>query len=60
MLRAKDLITMLLDVLEVFLGVNVTSRNSSNSNMAGEAHKLEVAVSSRWGHFCISTGLTGH
>ena len=34
-LRTKDLIFMLLDGLEVFLGVNGMSSNSSNLQMAG-------------------------
>jgi len=62
-LRTKDLITVLLDGLKMFLGVSVTSRNSSKSKMTGEAiyiaHKLEVAVCSHWGNLCVSTGLTG-
>ena len=34
-LRTKDLITKLLDGLEVFLGVGMTSSNSSSFKMAG-------------------------
>ena len=34
-LRTKDLIFMLLDGLEVFLGVGMTSSNSSKLKMAG-------------------------
>jgi len=47
-LRTKDLITKLLDGLEVLLGMGVTSRNSSKSKMTGDAiyiaHKHEVVV----------------
>ena len=35
MLRTKDLITKHLDGLDTFLGMRVTSRNSSNSKIAG-------------------------
>ena len=38
MLRTKDLITKLLDGLEVFLGVDVMSWNSSKLQMAGVRH----------------------
>ena len=38
MLRTKDVITKLLDGLEMFLGVFETCRNSSNSKMAGGWH----------------------
>ena len=37
-LRTKDLIFMLLDGLEVFLGVCMTSSNNSNLQMAGGTH----------------------
>ena len=37
-LRTKNLIFMLLDGLEVFLDVCMTSSNSSNLQMAGGAH----------------------
>ena len=37
-LRTKDLISMLLDGLEVFLDVHVMSWDSSNLQMAGGAH----------------------
>ena len=39
---------MLLDGLEVFLGVNVTSRNSSNSKMAGGSHSPFHAFLGGW------------
>jgi len=38
MLRTKDLITKLLDGLDVFLDVCVMSWNSSNLQMAGGTH----------------------
>ena len=49
MLRTKDLISKLLDGLEVFLDVYVMSWNSSMHQMAREIHiyiglKLELAV----------------
>ena len=37
-LKTKDLIFMLLDGLEVFLGVGMTSSNSSKLKMAGVRH----------------------
>ena len=37
-LRTKNLITKLLDGLEVFLGVGMTSSNSSNIQMARVSH----------------------
>ena len=37
-LRTKDLIFMLLDGLEVFLGVGMTCSNSSKLKMAGVRH----------------------
>ena len=40
-LRTKDLIFMLLDGLEVFLGVGEMSRNSSKLQMAGGWHIYE-------------------
>ena len=48
MLRAKDMITKLLDGLEMFLGVFVTSLNSSKLQMAGDGiyigHQVERVV----------------
>ena len=38
MLRAKDMITKLLDGLEMFLDVGVMFLNSSNSKMTGGSH----------------------
>ena len=48
-LKTKDLIFMLLDGLEVFLGVHVMSWDSSKLQMAGRTHiyivlQLELAV----------------
>ena len=37
-LRTKDMTNKHLDGLEMFLGVNVTSRNSNNSKMVGGSH----------------------
>ena len=63
-LRTKDLIFMLLDGLEMFLGVCGMFSNSSNLQMAGEliyiGHQLELAVWSRRAHFCIGIGTSGH
>ena len=48
MLRAKDMNTKLLDGLEMFLSVFVTSLNSSKLQMAGDGiyigHQVELAV----------------
>ena len=61
MLRTKDLITKLLDGLEVFLGVCGMSSNSSNLQIVGGTyiyigHTLELAVRSRWALFCVGIG----
>ena len=59
MLRTKDMITMLLDGLEIFLGVGVMFLNSSNSKMAGGmafiGHQVERAVRSRYPTFCVAS-----
>ena len=51
---------MLLDGLEVFLGVYVMSWNSSNLQMAGGhiyiGHQLKRVVTSRWPAFCVGIG----
>ena len=44
MLRAKDMNTKLLDGLEWFFGVYVTSLNSSNLQMAGDAIFIGLQV----------------
>ena len=57
------MITKLFDGLEVFLGVGMTSSNSSKLQMARDAiyiaHKLEVAVCNRWAFFCVGFGSSG-
>ena len=58
------MINELLYGLEVFLGVCMTSSNSSNLQMAGGTHiyighTLELAVRSRWALFCVGIGTFG-
>ena len=64
MLRTKDVITKLLDGLEMFLGVSVMFLNSSNSKIVGrwhiyKAHPVGRVVTSRYSLFCEGTGCTG-
>ena len=57
MLRTKDMNTKLLDGLEMFLGVFVTSLNSSNLQMAGDGiyigHQVERAIRNQWPLFYV-------
>ena len=54
---------MLLDGLEMFLGVCGMFSNSSKLQWPGEhiyiGHTLELAVWSRWVHFCVGIGTSG-
>ena len=63
MLKTKDMITMLLYGLEVFLDVYEMSWDSSKLQMAREliyiGHTLELAVWSRWAHFSVGIGTSG-
>ena len=58
------MITKLLDGLEMFFNVCEVSQVSSNLQMVGGAHiyighTLELAVWSRWAHFCVGIGTSG-
>ena len=57
------MINKLLYGLDVFLGVCGISSNSSNLQIAGEhiyiGQTLELAVWSRWAHFCVGIGTSG-
>ena len=54
---------MLLDDLEVFLDVCMMSCDSNKLKMAGEhiyrGYTLELAVWSRWAHFCVGIETSG-
>jgi len=63
-LRTKNLSSILLDGLEVFLGVCVMSWDSSKLQMAGGTHiyichHVKRAVTSRWPVFCVGIGTSG-
>ena len=62
MLKAKDMSAKLLDGLEMFLGVFVTSLNSSKLQMAGGGIyiglQVELAIYSRYPTFCACTGVS--
>ena len=57
------MVTKLLDGLEMFINVYEVSQVSSNLQMAGEliyiGHTLELAIWSRWAHFCVGIGTSG-